>query len=233
VPGPQKRRRASRSARSSRSTGTARSRRRPIFLQEDANNMQTGIVPNTGARYGRGSAAHRFAKCYALRCVRGTKAPAHELVNVCLSPSIQPRLFCSRPVHEGRFMRRLEWGRMRRLGTCLASTEPGGLGFRPALNGVCHCELAGRGQASGAKTPCSRTSTGVCQVPGRTDQVLRRRGGASKGDAVCLYFPAIRETSRGRYPRCAFRRSVSPHLRGERTKSPTRAAARGRERVAV
>jgi hypothetical protein len=35
---------------------------------------------------------------------------------------------------------------------------------------VCHCELAGRGQASGAKSPCSRTSSGVCQVPGRTDQ---------------------------------------------------------------
>ena len=31
-----------------------------------------GTVPNAGVRYGPGSAAHRFAKCYALRCVRGT-----------------------------------------------------------------------------------------------------------------------------------------------------------------
>ena len=29
-----------------------------------------------------------------------------------LSPSPEPRLSCSRPVHEGRFMRRLEWGRI-------------------------------------------------------------------------------------------------------------------------
>ena len=34
---------------------------------------------------------------------------------------------------------------MRRLGTCLASTNREALGFRPALKGVCHCELAGRG----------------------------------------------------------------------------------------
>ena len=40
---------------------------------------------------------------------------------------------------------------MRRLGTCLASTNREALGFRPALKGVCHCELAGRGQASGAR----------------------------------------------------------------------------------
>ena len=33
---------------------------------------RAGTVPNAGARYGLGSAAHRFAKCYALRCVRGT-----------------------------------------------------------------------------------------------------------------------------------------------------------------
>jgi hypothetical protein len=33
---------------------------------------RAGTAPNTGARYGPGSAAHRFAKSYALRCVRGT-----------------------------------------------------------------------------------------------------------------------------------------------------------------
>ena len=29
-------------------------------------------MPNTGVRNDPGSAAHRFAKSYALRCVRGT-----------------------------------------------------------------------------------------------------------------------------------------------------------------
>src|SRR4051794_34134272 len=33
---------------------------------------RAGTVPNTGVRYGPGSAAHRSAKSYALRCVRGT-----------------------------------------------------------------------------------------------------------------------------------------------------------------
>ena len=33
---------------------------------------EAGTVPNTGARHGPGSAAHRSAKSYALRCVRGT-----------------------------------------------------------------------------------------------------------------------------------------------------------------
>src|SRR5882757_2683953 len=50
----------------------------------------------------------------------------------------------------------------------------------------------------------------VRQVPGRTDRGLKERcGGTLKGVAVCLCFPAIREASRGRYPRCAFRRPVS------------------------
>ena len=33
---------------------------------------RAGTVPSAGALYGPGSAAHRFAKSYALRCVRGT-----------------------------------------------------------------------------------------------------------------------------------------------------------------
>src|SRR3954469_23511214 len=33
---------------------------------------RTGTLPEAGARYGPGSAAHRSAKSYALRCVRGT-----------------------------------------------------------------------------------------------------------------------------------------------------------------
>jgi hypothetical protein len=34
---------------------------------------RAGTVPNTGARYGPGSAAHRAVKNGALRCVRGTR----------------------------------------------------------------------------------------------------------------------------------------------------------------
>src|SRR5436305_14085768 len=55
----------------------------------------------------------------------------------------------------------------------------------------------------------------VRQVPGRTDRGLKeRRDGTSRGVAVCLCFPAIREISRGCYPRCAFRRSASLFLKG-------------------
>jgi hypothetical protein len=77
-----------------------------------------------------------------------------------------------------------KWGRIGAWGRASQARTRETLGFRPALKRVCHCELAGRGQASGAKTPCSRAPSGACQVPGRTDQVLRRRGGASKGVAV-------------------------------------------------
>ena len=89
---------------------------------------------------------------------------------------------------EGRFMRRSEvgqsesWpegqpeGRCGAWGRASQARNREALGFRPARNWVCHCELAGRGQASGAKSPCSRISSGVCQVPGRTDRVLRRCG---------------------------------------------------------
>jgi hypothetical protein len=34
---------------------------------------RAGTVPLTGAWDGPGSAAHRYAKSYALRCVRGTE----------------------------------------------------------------------------------------------------------------------------------------------------------------
>src|SRR4051794_9416041 len=34
---------------------------------------RAGTIPTAGVRYGPGSAAHRFAKGYALRCVRGTE----------------------------------------------------------------------------------------------------------------------------------------------------------------
>src|SRR4051795_12404659 len=89
---------------------------------------------------------------------------------------------------------------MRRLGTCLASTNREALGFRPALTeGVCHCELAGRGQASGAKSPR------VAKSPEERTRVLKRRGGASDGrifyyqGAPCRR-SASPSSSRARFP---------------------------------
>jgi hypothetical protein len=73
-------------------------------------------------------------------------------------------------------------------------------------------KLAGRGQASGAKSPRVATS------PEARTRVLRRRGGAPRGVAVCLCFPAIREIRRG-VLQCAFRRSASPHKRGGKLKA--------------
>src|SRR6195256_65510 len=73
---------------------------------------------------------------------------------------------------------------------------------------------------------------GSAKSPEERTRVLRRRGGTLRGVAVCLCFPKAGNKPRP-LPRCAFRRSVSPHLRGERTKSPTRAAARERSGVAV
>src|SRR3954452_17529709 len=64
-------------------------------------------------------------------------------------------------------------------------------------------KLAGRGQASGAKSPRVATS------PEERTGVLRRRGGAPRGVAVCLYLPAIRETSRGCYQVAPFGASAS------------------------
>src|ERR1700710_2802484 len=106
--------------------------------------------------------------------------------------------------NEGRFMRRSEvgqsesWpegqpeGRCGAWGRASQARFREALGFRPARNWVCHCELAGRGQASGAKSPGAKS-------PEERTRVLRRRDGASKGVAVCLCFPAIREISRGCY----------------------------------
>src|SRR5258708_1825114 len=146
---------------------------------------------------------------------------------------------------EGRFMRRSEagqsesWPEGQPEGRCGAWGRASqarcreALGFRPARNWVCHYELAGRGQASGAKSPCSRTSTGVCQVPGRTDQGLktlrRERRKASRG----LWSPSVRGSCCGNCYQGAPFGAPSPLKEGERTKSPTRAAARERKRLAV
>ena len=74
----------------------------------------------------------------------------------------------------------------------------------------------------------------VRQVPGRTDRGLKeRRGGTLKGVAVRLCFQAILETSRGRYQGAPFGVPSPLKVEGRSTKSPTRAAARERQRLAV
>src|ERR1700709_578631 len=67
-------------------------------------------------------------------------------------------------------------------------------------------KLAGRGQAA-ARNRRAATS------PEARTRVLRRRGGTLKGVAVCLCFPAIRETSRGRYQGAPFGVPPPPLLR--------------------
>jgi hypothetical protein len=78
------------------------------------------------------------------------------------------------------------------------SASSGGPGFPSGLTtGPCHlCGWTGTGE---------RREIARSQVPGRTDRGLKeRRGGTSKGVAVCLCFPAIREISRGRYQGAPF-----------------------------
>ena len=67
------------------------------------------------------------------------------------------------------------------------------LGIRPALTGL-PPKLAGRGQVGGEKSPLGAKS------PEARTRVLKRRGGAPRGVAVCLCFPAIREIRRGLLP---------------------------------
>ena len=63
-------------------------------------------------------------------------------------------------------------------------------------------KLAGRGQASGAKSPCSGRK--AAKSPEERTEAKNRRDGTSRGVAVCLCFPAIRETSRGCYQGAPF-----------------------------
>src|SRR3954453_3625239 len=55
---------------------------------------RAGTVPTTGVRYGPGSAAHRFANSYALRCVRGTERASilHAVAMQIVARRIQPFL---------------------------------------------------------------------------------------------------------------------------------------------
>src|SRR3954471_19655560 len=82
----------------------------------------------------------------------------------------------------------------------------GGLGYPSGPERGLPPKLAGRGQACGAKSPRVATS------PEARTRVLKRRGGAPRGVAVCLCFPAIRETRRGCYQVAPFGASTSLFL---------------------
>ena len=145
---------------------------------------------------------------------------------------------------EGRFMRRSEvgqsesWPEGQPEGRCGAwgCARKHGLGgpwvsVRPVTGSATVSWLDGDRRA--ARKRRAQGPFGVCQVPGRTDQGLKeRRGGTLRGVAVCLCFSAIREISRGRYQGAPFG-VPSPLKEGRSTKSPPRAAERGRERLAV
>ena len=160
----------------------------------------------------------------ALRPGHGSpQTVVHDIVIVYLSRCLPPALYFARPVHEGALLEAiLRWGRARagRRGNPKVDAAPEavlrkhGLGrpwvsVRP-LNGSATVSWLDAGQASGAKTPCSRTSTGVCQVPGRTDQGFKTpRRDAERRRRVPLFLGDPGNKPRP-LPRCAFRRSVSP-----------------------
>src|SRR3954452_7560229 len=114
---------------------------------------------------------------------------------------------------------------MRRLGTCLASTVSGGLGFPSGPERGLPLKLAGRGQAAArnrrsAKSPEERT------------RVLRRRRWSAGRRCRVPLFPG----DPGDTPRLVTNAPFGappPLIGGRQTKSPPRAAARERRRVAV
>src|SRR3954451_8044443 len=114
---------------------------------------------------------------------------------------------------------------MRRPRTCLASTDREAPGFRPGPLRRSATGVAGRGQAAARNR---RQAT----APEERTRVLRRRGGAPGGVAVCLYLPAVREIRRGFVP---MRLSALrlPSSRGGKLKAQLAWATRERGRVAV
>jgi hypothetical protein len=157
------------------------------------------------------TAPRRATRCAASGARKSVQIATHENVNVYLSPPFPLALHSTRPVQRGGASRgdpevgqSESWpegqpeGRCGAWGRASQAQAREALGFRPARNGVCHCELAGRGQASGAKTPYSRASSGACQVPGRTDQGFKTPRRSAERRCRVPLFPAIRETSRGR-----------------------------------
>ena len=149
-----------------------------------------------------------------------------------LSRIPKPRLSCRRPVHEGALHEAfLRWGGMRRLRTCLASTDSGGFGFPSGpTTGLCLEWLDGAGARGREPSGSWRKPLLVPEARPQGQKSPRRN---VERRCRAPLFPGDPGNKPRPLPRCAFRRPVSPHCRGERTKSPTRAAARERSGVAV
>jgi hypothetical protein len=147
--------------------------------------------------------------------------------------------------NEGRFMRRSEvgqseswpegqpegrcgaWGRARK-----HVTGRPWVSVRPVTGSATVSWLDGDRRAA-QKRRAQGPLRGSAKSPEERTRVLRRRGGTLRGVAVRLCFPAIREASRGRYQGAPFGVPSPLNVEGRKTKSPTRAAARGRGRLAV
>ena len=127
-------------------------------------------------------------------------------------------------------------GQDRRLRLCLVSTDSGGLGLPSGpTTGVCHCELAGRGQASGEKNAVLKGSfKGSAKSPEERSEVLKNAGAERREALPCASIPrrsgeqAAVVTLQG-----ASVGAPSPLKGGEKDKSQTRAVARERSGVAV
>jgi hypothetical protein len=105
-------------------------------------------------------------------------------------------------------------------GDVLASTNREALGFRPALRkGSATVSWLDGDRRAAPNRRAQGPLRGPAKSPEERTRVLRRRGGTLRGVAVCLCFPSVRETCRGRYQRCAFRRSVSPQGGGDQLKA--------------
>src|SRR3954447_900486 len=104
------------------------------------------------------------------------------------------------------------------------------LGFRPALKeGSATVSWLDGDRRAARKRRAQGPLRGPAKSPEERTRVLRRRGGASRGVAVCLYFPAIRETSRGRYQVAPFGAS-SPLIVEGRELTDQLARRRGNEK---
>jgi hypothetical protein len=91
------------------------------------------------------------------------------------------------------------------------------LGFRPARKGL-PLKLAGRGQASGAKSPCSGRKAAKSPEE-RTEAKRSPRWNVERRCRVPL-FPGDPGNKPRLLPRCAFRRSISLFRFGEINRTP-------------
>ena len=127
-------------------------------------------------------------------------------------------------------------GQDRRLRLCLVSTDSGGLGLPSGpTTGVCHCELAGRGQASGEKNAVLKGSfKGSAKSPEERSEVLKNAG-AERREALPwpLFLGDPGNKLRSLHDKVRLSALRLPSKGGEKDKSQTRAVARERSGVAV